>query len=856
MFKNLLLISLFIGVSILNGADKYVCKTSPQYKDYLEGKITDLNTTGFYDNFEICENNCRDYKGCVVRDTNDLENLITSQNTLNKDDVARIEDMAKGKLFSKIEINSDGEYFAFEINPPIFGTTLTFPKDKITSGNNDEIVKKVYESSGGYIKFIKIPHKSLTEPLCNNGDVMEFKKCYKDVGEFEITETRGCFSPNMANGDTCIVRESYNPTRCIAPAFYRKGQCAEFGDDTAKYSVEVSQVGRSTKRLEEGSFTDPLTGSIMEKNFIMNGYTNTHGFTCNPLRGTLKDGDLGANYFSTKQMCESYCFLQNECTSASLNTSNCVVTDESLSHPVTDWTGKTVFTKSSRTILCKTETQVQSGCDEYKVSNNFGSVSFDTSSVGWRYSTYDGLEDASSHILMTEQLQHLFSGWAGYCEYGTKFNNPFNDPMKILSYAMMAYSAAGQGTFGENIKETVGNMNQSFIKAANKISTEAGFGNIIEASSGASGTSIFEEWNNIKDFEVLGAKLTLKWTALAEAALAIAFPPKDEFIKADNLLKTWMGGSSADNAALAYASCMASIGLSFPNLVSWSGNDEEGMSYQLKEPHNNPIRLTDNQMSILIAATALEFVKVGLLPIKEHNDGMTYIATSPLVYIQVGQVICGGKLAVAQNIINQESTSTESSNGGADYGMIAAKLVISMLPPPANLIGSLILDIVTSFESKNACSSQEDALQWGMLQFKTNQHMNFGQCHQTGSKCVAKWFWGSCMRSKNEYCCYDQISTRIMMEGLKEQLGRSWDNCSDISINDFKNINLTPCKVGQDPFRDKCFPRGKYDEFVNMMMTQASKGLSTMGMQDLIDQSINSMAIPGRSLEDMCEDCN
>ena len=120
----------------------------------------------------------------------------------------------------------------------------------------------------------------------------------------------------------------------------------------------------------------------MEKNFIMNGYTNTHGFTCNPLRGTLKDGDLGANYFSTKQMCESYCFLQNECTSASLNTSNCVVTDESLSHPVTDWTGKTVFTKSSRTILCKTETQVQSGCDEYKVSNNFGSVSFDTSSVG------------------------------------------------------------------------------------------------------------------------------------------------------------------------------------------------------------------------------------------------------------------------------------------------------------------------------------------------------------------------------------------------------------------------------------------------------------------------------------------
>lgn len=95
-----------------------------------------------------------------------------------------------------------------------------------------------------------------------------------------------------------------------------------------------------------------------------------------------------------------------------------------------------------------------------------------------------------------------------------------------------------------------------------------------------------------------------------------------------------------------------------------------------------------------------------------------------------------------------------------------------------------------------------------------------------------------------------------MMEGLKAQLGRDWSNCSDVSINDFKNISFTPCKEGQDPFQDGCFPRSKYDEFIETMKRQASKGLDTMGMEDIVRQGINSMAIPGRTLEEMCADCD
>lgn len=88
-------------------------------------------------------------------------------------------------------------------------------------------------------------------------------------------------------------------------------------------------------------------------------------------------------------------------------------------------------------------------------------------------------------------------------------------------------------------------------------------------------------------------------------------------------------------------------------------------------------------MSILIAATSEKFVKTTLLPIAVNSDSMTYIALTSLTYYQAGQVICGGKLAIAQNISTAQTTPTPIS-GGANAGMIAAKLSISTIPPPYN----------------------------------------------------------------------------------------------------------------------------------------------------------------------------
>ncbi|NCC88451.1 MAG: hypothetical protein EOM05_11425, partial [Clostridia bacterium] len=452
------------------------------------------------------------------------------------------------------------------------------------------------------------------------------------------------------------------------------------------------------------------------------------------------------------------------------------------------------------------------------------------------------------------------------------------------SYAMMVYSAAGEGFLGESAQSAHDSIQGTFDSASDSITSSLGnaetttsglevteFGTTVQTPtvqnvptesswwSSLEGATTAEKLTNLNTAwsgSIGSLQMTLKWTAIAEAALSLAYPPKEEYIEADKLMKSWMGSGEQDAASLAYVQCMASIGLSFPNLASWSAGDKVGISQELASPMSNPLRLTDQQVSILIAATSEKFVKTTLLPIEVNSDTMTYIALSSMTYYQVGQVLCGGKLAVAQNLTMASATPPPSSGGGANEAMIAAKLVISMLPPPYNLIASLILDIITSFESGNACTDEEIAMKWGMDQFKTNQHLNFNQCHYISTSCAAKWFWGGCMRKRNHYCCYDQIVTRVMMEGIKPQLGKDWSSCNDISINDLKNISFQPCAPNQDPYLDKCFPADKFNEFQTEMTRQASKGLSEQSMQDVVDQAINSMAVPGKNLSEICKDCN
>ena len=279
-------------------------------------------------------------------------------------------------------------------------------------------------------------------------------------------------------------------------------------------------------------------------------------------------------------------------------------------------------------------------------------------------------------------------------------------------------------------------------------------------------------------------------------------------------------------------------------MVGHSIDSKNGMSAELKEPWKNKIKLSTNQLAHLMDATSESFVKASYIQLEKNGDIGVFIAITSLAYQQAGQVICGnGTIAKAMNI-NAQMASDDSSGGmnGEAMGMAALSVALSYLPPPYNLIATLVLKIITAFSSGDACTDEDIAMKWGIQQFKTNKALAFKQCHYVYTECAAKWAWGGCMRDRHHYCCYDQEMTRIFVEGAKEQIPKGWyvGQCSDLEIKDLKNISFRKCQIGESPVENKCFPASKWAELNSAIKKQAVKGFDA---ESLTKMAIDSMPI-------------
>ena len=221
---------------------------------------------------------------------------------------------------------------------------------------------------------------------------------------------------------------------------------------------------------------------------------------------------------------------------------------------------------------------------------------------------------------------------------------------------------------------------------------------------------------------------------------------------------------------------------------------------------------------------------------------VTVIAKNGQAYYQAGQVICGGKLAVAANANNVSTPtndSSSSSNIGEAVAMMAVKKLIGAMPPPYNIMATILVDLVMAFDSVNACSNLDDATKLGVLQMKTNRFINYDQCYSAGSKCQKK-FLGSCILRRNYHCCYDQISTRIFAEGVKEQLGLDRNVCDNINIEYLKQISFRKCNDGENPVVNKCFPANKWEEYQTAI---TAKGVTGFNADAIIKTGINSLGV-------------
>lgn len=809
----------------------YVCSNEQAYKDYKNGLVSNLDGATHYGTELLCSYGCNQYEVCKPEK---IYNSMTSP------------------IFNCIDATKARELQNF-LSTQQFQTV--------------------------YLKSLGVPLWSLDFGAPKNGNAFIFPHAFDlptNMSAWDNNGTSVKISKDASNYIEIIMTIEGNAEHNVSGKIYK-------GDKS--YSIK-GVINGTQKLLQCGIFDNLGMSSNYENQIEL--VTNADTFYC-PLR---KSENIGGDYnkgsnFQSQTTCNSACTVKNECVQVA--DTPCKAIDIKYSQPVTDYTGKSVYTKREISYECNNTVTKTVGCANWKVITNQGSVDVNMSNVGTVFKDRkNSIKETNVLSSMLEEQLHVFTGWKGQCDKGKVFNNPFSDPFKLLSYAMMVYTSSARVTTNEMygyastqapMGETMANLHDKFDNAMTsfkngwseitKVFTPSNIFNTTDvqiddysASFLGSSTSFVEDaassgvissvetiTSNIKEYlsspihtlDVGYGAVKVYLVDYIQLGMSM-MPTKQEMQTAYDFNQAWLGDENSDNQSVAYATCMAAIGLSYPNLVSYLASDMNATSSELNYPYNNPIRLSYSQIQYLAGATSQSFVE-NMYAYVSNNPASKYvtvIAKNGQAYYQAGQVICGGKLAVAANANNVSTpTNDSSSNIGEAVAMMAVKKLIGAMPPPCNIMATVLVDLVMAFDSVNACSNLDDATKLGVLQMKTNRFINYDQCYSAGSKCQKK-FLGSCILRRNYHCCYDQISTRIFAEGVKEQLGLDRNVCDNINIEYLKQISFRKCNDGENPVVNKCFPANKWEEYQAAI---TAKGVTGFDAGSLVQTGINSLGV-------------
>ena len=830
-------IFLFIGVitSLLRADDFYVCSKDQQYIDYKAGMVSNLEGATKYTTDLLCSYGCNKYSTC---NSEPVANTINSPvfNCIDATQAQALQTYFSTKTFNNVTYKNLGvPAWNIDFGGLKSGSEFIFPyafdaANNMTAWDHNGSVVKIQKDANNYVQ-IKMTIEGSAEHNVSN-------VIYKGDKKYTIT--------GVINGVSSDI------------------SCGTFD----------------------------MAGNLIPYENQFDLTTNSSLFYC-PLR---KSENIGGDYtsgsrFSNNITCNNACVLQNECIKVS--SSPCKTIDILYSQPVTDYTGKTLYTKRSVSSECNSTITKTVGCAQWNVVANEGTIDVNMSTVGTIFKDRnDSSKEAGALASMLEQQLHVFSGWEGQCDRGKLFSNPFSDPFKLLSYAMLVYSSSavkvtndvyGAGaTYEYPLGETMADLHNTFSNAASDFSS--GWNDIVDqmpsfsfgatlpvetnsyvdgwasglvdttsvpldSVAGTSGiNNVKDMTNTIKDYITtpihtidLGfAQVEMYLTDYIQLGMSM-IPTKQEMQTAHDFNMAWLGDENANDQSVAYATCMASIGLSYPNLISYMASDMNNTSASLSHPFDNPLRLSYSQIQYLTAATSDTYVKTMYFFIdnKPLQRYLTVVAKDAKSYFQAGQVICGGKISVASNAINVSKPvdSSSGNNIGEAVAMMAVKKALAMLPPPYNIMATVLVDLIMAFDSVNACTNIDDATKLGALQMKTNRFRNFDQCYYTRTSCQDK-FLGKCILRREYQCCYDQISTRIFAEGIKEQLGLDKNNCNNITLEHLKNISFRKCLPSENAFTNHCFPANKWDEYQKALQAQ---GYTNFEAEKMIQTGINSL---------------
>lgn len=180
---------------------------------------------------------------------------------------------------------------------------------------------------------------------------------------------------------------------------------------------------------------------------------------------------------------------------------------------------------------------------------------------------------------------------------------------------------------------------------------------------------------------------------------------------------------------------------------------------------------------------------------------------------------------------------------GSDAANMAMDIAIGSVPFPGNLALSVLKDALEMFEDKgNTCTDMELAEKRAQKEgdntyITTNKRISLGLCTKVATEERNK-IAGTVIRKREHYCCFDQVSTKIMAEGSMVQLGKKMtkENCAPITVDDLTKVSFRACQANEDPAKNNCFPTQKFKELTDVFVSGSS-----IGVQDAVEGIIEGM---------------
>ena len=446
----------------------------------------------------------------------------------------------------------------------------------------------------------------------------------------------------------------------------------------------------------------------------------------------------------------------------------CVYSGETDYFPVGDERGHSVLTKKEIHRDCNITISTQGPCKEWEEKTSTWYL--DPS----KYNTYQSNNNAGAmgEILATigayDQIGHLWSGWKGYCESGTKYDFSWaSDPMFWASMAMsvvMEGSAEGGFLHGTS----VGNAMNSVTKAA---------GSAWKGLGAKVGLKLSESFGKcLVSAGVDMASATYNYFADDDP---VGCDPIDEFCEEENNNLSEDSVMTIDQSQ--YDDLIAD-NPEFAEYIVILGEEEGILTIRFKNPNEMPDSENKSQEE--------------MEKLREKMKNMQFAISAGMTAIKMAACgLSGGKTGTSPSMGASDTGERFSVKDGV--GMAINALPAQWLGPYGALIKAglmIALEFATSFQHINTCNDEEDAKAAGSRHLKTYQSLPYNLCRLTMKTCAQKKFIGSgCGLDAYHYCCYDQVLTKVLIAQIKAQLGRDWAHCTGITLRDLNFVSFRQC---------------------------------------------------------------